>query len=783
MNQLLYGHNTDERIVAVHHREDGTMRLYFRETQGVRSTDEKFFPFFFVSDTSLLEGFQRKHWLKQLDGTGYFSNLCVFEEWNAMWDAVRYMIDRHNRRAVTKVESHTQLEHLYLSSDPVTQYLLQTGRTMFKGMRFDELHRLQLDIETYTSPRYRFSNAARPEDRVILIALSDNRGWEHLINGKKLAESRMLEELVSIIRERDPDVIEGHNIYSFDLPYLLKRSELCNVPLAIGRDSVVPRMVEMRAYGDRRGESSVMDIPGRHVVDTLVLVQNYDAIKREMESHGLKAAAKHFGFASHQRTYIAGDRIAWHWDNDVDPLLAYAMDDVRETGKISEHLSSPSFHLTQMLPFSYGAVTRMGSAAKIESLLVRKYLKEKHSLPKPSSGAQTTGGYTDIFVSGVVGPVLHVDVESLYPSVMLSRNIAPASDVLQVFQSLLKDLTAMRLDAKHRLRKANFPDARLTLDSLQSSLKILINSFYGYLGYFRGIFNDFQQADVVTKTGQEILRHMIDHIKLSGGKVVEVDTDGVFFIPPAGVDTAEREHEFVSGLSALFPEGIAIALDGRYRRMLSYKMKNYALLGYDQRISVKGSSLTSRAMERFGRQYVVRCIECLLQDNIEGLHKAYTDMHQLIAGKQLDIRDFARTEVLRDPLETYSADVAAGKRNRSAAYEVALSSGNIVRAGSRISYYIVGSEPNPKSFEWCKPAEAWDPNFPDQNVAYYLRRLDEFSEKFSPFFLPRDYRAIFSVDDLFPFKPQGIQSLVAELAGGQQETDEDVMTPGIWLDA
>ena len=49
-----------------------------------------------------------------------------------------------------------------------------------------------------------------------------------------------------------------------------------------------------------------MDIFGRHVVDTLFLLQYYDVTAREMESYGLKAAAQHFGLAEEGRTYIEG---------------------------------------------------------------------------------------------------------------------------------------------------------------------------------------------------------------------------------------------------------------------------------------------------------------------------------------------------------------------------------------------------------------------------------------------------------------------------------------------
>lgn len=774
MNPLLFGHNTDERIVAVHQQSDSTMRVYFREPSGIRHEEAPFFPFFFLADRKPLDGFPRKHWIKHLDGDGFYRYLCAFEEWSTMWEAVRHILGRHNAGTLTKASSHTELDILHLYTDPAAQYLLQTGRTLFKGMRFEDLRRLQVDIETYTTPSYKFSSASRPGDRIILIALSDNTGWKHLIDGKKLEEREMLRELVRIIREQDPDVIEGHNIFNFDLPYIVKRCELNRVPFNIGRDGSTPVVFDTRtSFGERSFEYSITEAAGRHIVDTLILVQAFDMVKRNMESHGLKYAAKYFGISSPDRTYIPGERIAWYWDHEPATLMAYAMDDATETRKLSERLSGSPFYLTRMIPFNYGYVARMGSAAKIESLLVREYLRLKHSIPQPTEGTQTTGGYTDMFVTGVVGPILHVDVESLYPSIMISSDMSPASDVKGIFLQLLKELTSLRLDTKRAMKDATDPAEHSRLDAMQSSFKILINSFYGYLGYARGLFNDFSRADMVTQTGQELLRRMIRHISDRGGTVIEVDTDGIFFVPPASVAKADSVQLFIDELCSAMPPGITVALDGRYTRMLSYKKKNYALLGYDGTLTIKGSSLISRSIERFGRTYLRQCIQLLLKEDFNGLHALYLQYRRDIIEHKLDVQEFARVETLKDPLPLYLDEVKTGKRNKSAPYEVALTLERAADRNTRVSYYITGNDPNPRSFENCKSATAWDPNFPDENTAFYLRRLDEFSAKFKPFFKPGDHRSIFSDEDLFPFDSQGVSLITASTA---EDTAEDTFT-------
>ena len=283
MNPLLEGHAPDPHIVAVHLKDDATMRVYRRESGSVTSEDRPFYPFFFLSDRSLIDGFRRKHWVHPLDGNGFFRFLCIFEEWAFLWEAVRTVLENYNRAAVTPAASYQDLDVLHLLPDPAAQYLMQTGRTLFKGMEFADLRRLQLDIETYTTPGHRFSNAAREGDRIILIALRDSAGWRRVIDGRKAGEKEMLAELVRCIAERDPDVVEGHNIFGFDLPYILARCALHGVTPSFGRDGSVPRTYETRtAFAEHSFEYTRTEIAGRHVIDTLLLVQSYDAVKRNM---------------------------------------------------------------------------------------------------------------------------------------------------------------------------------------------------------------------------------------------------------------------------------------------------------------------------------------------------------------------------------------------------------------------------------------------------------------------------------------------------------------------
>ncbi|MDP1678497.1 MAG: DNA polymerase domain-containing protein [Bacteroidota bacterium] len=756
MNPILFGADDETNIVAVHAHSNSLVRIYKRAGDLVEYRDEEFFPFFHLSDKRFIENFPDKFWIKKLSGNNFYQYLCAFPSVPILWDAVNYALRKLTKEFKTNYNSHQETEHIFLRPDMNTQYLMQSGKTLFKEMKFTDLHRMQLDIETY-SKEYRFSRADKKDDRIILISLSDNKGFETVLGGKNISEKKLLQQCIRIITEKNPDILEGHNIFNFDLPYILRRCEIQGMEFSIGRDGSAPSGFKSRtSFAENSVEYTSYEVAGRHIIDTWLLVQSFDITKRNMESHGLKYAAKYFGLAAPDRTYIPGEKISWYWDNDPETLKKYALDDVIETRGLSEKLSGSTFYLTQMLPFNFGTIAKLGAAAKIESIFLREYIRQKQSIPKPQKGTQTSGGYTDIFYTGVFGPIVHADVESLYPSIMLAKKLRPITDDLDVFQSALEFLTTMRLDAKRSLKQTTNEQEYSTLDAMQSSFKILINSFYGYLGYGKGLFNDYTQADIVTTTGQDLLKKLIREIGAHNGTVIEVDTDGIYFIPPDNVGGEESERKFIEHLSETLPDGINLGFNGKFKRMLSYKKKNYALLDYRDKITIKGSSLISRAMEKFGRSYVQQCIDCLLNDRIQDLHNLYIELEKTIREHGLDIADFAKTETLKDSLAEYKRDIADEKRNRTAAYELAINSVRTHKQGSRIQYYITGSEANVKGFENAKEAYQWDVNFPDENTAYYLKRLDEFSNKFEVFFDERDFKTIFSTEDLFGFNPKAI---------------------------
>jgi DNA polymerase elongation subunit (family B) len=328
---------------------------------------------------------------------------------------------------------------------------------------------------------------------------------------------------------------------------------------------------------------------------------------------------------------------------------------------------------------------------------------------------------------------------------MLQFDCFPATDELQIFRHLLTDLRSFRLETKARMRAERDPAKQHHLQALQNTFKILLNSFYGYLGFAQGHFADFDAAARVTQIGRDLLKKMIDWLNARGAQVIEVDTDGIYFVPPSAVaspvsgetprasaETADATtiEALQKDLAAELPLGIDVEIDEQFDAMLSYKAKNYALLTKHGEVIIKGGALKSRGLEKFQRVFLEEMIKLIMQGRPEAVDELRNDFERKIRNREWKIDMLMKTDTLQDSLDKYRGKIAGSARNRAAAYELALASGRNYRPGDQISYYIKTTPKKVPAYEAAKPVNDFDPENRDENVDYYVAKLDELVKKF-----------------------------------------------------
>ncbi|HET7698269.1 MAG TPA: DNA polymerase domain-containing protein [Vicinamibacterales bacterium] len=657
--------------------------------------------------------------------------------------ALRFLVHAEDGRRLQPLKELGKDRILILP--PEEQYLVSTGRTYFRDLPFDALHRLQFDLET--------TGLDAAADRIFMIAIRTPDGATRVLEaaGEDAAsEAELIRNLVLTIAAADPDVIENHNLHGFDLPFLARRARMLRVALPLGR---VGRGLRQRPA--RRGIADEQDearriryvAQGRELIDTMDAVVRYGFSTGDLPWRGLKAVARHFGVAAGNRVYIPGDRIYEEYRRDPAPVRRYAAQDVEEVAALARILGGAAFALAQMAPRRYERVADAGAATGIiDPLLVRAYIRAGHALPAYGGGDREphTGAALHLFATGVARRVVKADVASLYPSLMRSYRIGPARDTLGAMLALVDRLVERRLEAKARARGAPAESSeRFTHEAMSAALKLVVNSAYGYLAAGSGLtrFADVQAANEVTRRGRDVLALMCRGLEARGVTLLEADTDGVYFsVPDAWTDADERR--VVSEVAALLPPLVQLEFDGRYRAMLSHEPKNYALLTYGGALILKGVAFRSSRAAPFGEAFLRRALERLLLRDIPGVRAAFVETVEALRRREIPTGDVSSRVRLTKTAARY---LASRDRRRELTYEALLEAGRTSwTIGERVRVYRTatgGAGLVSEQEDGTRADAALDAH--DYDVEHYVRVLrDIFSERLARALRPEHLLAI-----------------------------------------
>ena len=563
----LFGWDPLPGIVSVWADRDGRALLWQRTSAGVRRIADRFRPWVFASG---LDDLRHLGPTLREAGTGDADDApFTFRELDGPPGSLRFLLTAFDGQALRRailhgarlrtgraVQALRDLPGDYYAVGIVEQYLMASGRVSFRGLAYDDVHRLQLDLETTAlSPKH---------GRIFMVAVRDSQGLEAILEARDdAAEAALIADLCALIRDRDPDVIENHNLFGFDLPFLEGRAAALGVPLCLGRGedpSLLERYDEPSGWG--RGRRARYGIVGRELIDTLDAVRRHDFSARDMQGHGLKAAARYFGIAGPGRTYIPGPQIYATYRRDPAMVRRYALDDVAEVDGLSRRLMGAPFALAGMAPRRYGRVASAGPAmGLLEPLLVRAYLRAGAALPRNAAADEAAlaphqGGATVLYAAGAARRVVKADIASMYPSIMRAFRIGPSCDPLGALLHLVDRLTELRLQHKREAQAAAGSDGARGHHAAQAAMKIVINAAYGYMGAGpMALFADRRAADEVTRRGREILGQVAAGLRARGTALLEADTDGVFFGVPEGW-TERDERACVAAIAATLPPGI-----------------------------------------------------------------------------------------------------------------------------------------------------------------------------------------------------------------------------------
>ena len=756
-DEILFGWDPTPGIVSVWADSDGQALVWRRLDGALRLERERFRPWI------LAAGLDDLLHLGEALAPARASDvraLVRYQELDGEEGSFRYLLTSRSGRALSRAILDGAAARLgrpsrgfheldgYHRVGPVEQYLMASGRAYFRGLRYDELHRMQIDLETTSlDPR---------SGRIFMVAVRDTQGLAVTLEAPTAAdERRLVAELCAIVRERDPDVVENHNLFGFDLPFLTQRAAALDVPLALGREGG-PALLERHDHGNGRGRPRYT-VAGRELIDTLDAVRRHDFVVRDLPSHKLKDVARHFGVAGPDRVYLPGAEIYAIYGRDPERVRRYALDDVAEVAALSPRLLRAPFALAGMSPRRYERLASAGPATGVlEPILVRAYLRAGAALPRPMSAdaelGPHAGGALYLFATGVAERVVKADIASLYPSLMIAYRIGPACDRLGALLHVVERLLALRLQHKAAAREAR--EGALDLghhEAMQAAIKLLINSAYGYMGAGSiAVFADRRAADEVTRRGRAILDQLVAAMKARGVALIEADTDGVYFAVPEGFTEAE-ERALVAEVAAELPAGIRLEYEGRFRAMFSHEVKNYALLTHGGAVVLHGVAMRSSRTEPFGEQFLREALRHTMLGDVAGLRRAFLDAETALRRRALPAAALAtRTRITKTP-EAY---LAARAGHREAAYEALLAAGRTRWApGERVRFYRARGGKHvwiPEETDDASPTASTPEQARDYDVDHYLHVLvTSYASRLRKAFAPEDFERIFRLDEQF----------------------------------
>ena len=724
----LFGCDPTECIVAVDADTHGHARVWQRIGDRVELTEHAFPNWFLITSLDLLAHLPARRltadWLRTAHGQLTITDTLAVVELDAAAagesDAYRYLVlttnlpevettlvETANKRDGDEARALADLRGHVLIWQPVEQFLTLTGRTYFKSLPFQDLRRLQFDLET--------TGLNEERDRIFMISMRDSTGWRACLDTTALNEFDLLQRFVETVRERDPDTLENHNIFGFDLSFLVRRAGRLGVRLALGRDGSEPILeTDVFDSGERPEPFLRWRVAGREVIDTQHAVRRYGLAAPDMRRHGLKEAARYFGFARTDREYVPGPEIWPTYHLDPERIRRYAADDVDEVDGLSQRLLPPIFGLTRMLPRSYERVASdTGAASLWELLMVRSYLHEGRAPSAPMPRLQRVGSAmrSELFVSGVLGKAVRAAVEPLLPCVLADRSITAVNDDLRVLPRVLHHLLAEPENAAAQQLAAAAP---------------------AYLAG-AGLFSDPHAATEAIGHSRAYIERLLQDLRQRRCTVVEVDGEQVVLAVPD-----EWDDDIQSGVAvaatAYLPTGVAVRFGPVYAAHYARGPGTSITLGSDGAVTLVGPAFRAGRLERFGEAFIHRAAGCVLRDDAAGLRQVFLEtVHQLRTGA-LALEELCVQVTLHKSPAVYRR---GGTHEEP--YEVLLAAGvRSWRVGQRIRYFRSrgGGPALHQEGDGLTAAEA--------DAEYYVQRLSAlYCQQFAQAFGREDFARIF----------------------------------------
>lgn len=573
--KFLDGHNPEKGVIAVEY-DYGLQEIskVIQNTDGTKIIrKDKLKAFAWIKDLKNKNFYENKQ-LQKLNITKYGITFKLLKTGGVkrLEDGYKYIV--HSSKGLNELQNffregglnpfakadtpgRAAFKDLVLILPPVDQYLISTGIRLFKGFDdYNGLYKVVFDIETH--------GLDPTNSRVFMIGVKDNKGFEELIEieDDDISEIKGIFRFFEVILELKPSLLAGYNSENFDWYFIFERARILGIDIKAMCKQMHPEFLVSRKKSMLKLAAEVEDyeqtlIWGFNVSDIIHSVRRAMAINSDIKSAGLKYISKENNVAKTNRTHIEGGKIGSMWNDDrfiycqktggYKPfsenivleeneevvngkyiVRRYLMDDLQETLDVDNIFGQSSFFISKTIPTAFSRVSTMGTATLWKMLMMAWSYENDLAIPLNESKRDFVGGLSRLIRTGYSKRLVKLDFSSLYPSIQITHDIFPESDITGAMKAMLRYFHKARNEFK-AMGKAYEKEGNMELaklyDTKQLPIKILNNSFFGSLSAPHVFpWGEMDKGEQTTCSARQYLRLMVKFFMDRGFRPVVGDS-------------------------------------------------------------------------------------------------------------------------------------------------------------------------------------------------------------------------------------------------------------------
>ncbi len=569
---------------------------------------------------------------------------------------------------------------------------------------------LAVDIETYAAKK-EIDSRNNPVLMVSFYGLEhDGAEFRKVITWKQFAhtldyveivrdEAALLSRLKEIIIDYNPEIMTGYYSDGFDFPYIKARAEKHNLRLDIGAD-----YSEIISNSSGFGETE-SKIKGILHLDVLKFIRNIFGKDLAVETYSLDAVSREL--LNHRKHDVDLDTLSLVWDHQPEKLAefcAYNLHDSFLAYKLCEKLLPDMIEFTRIMGLPTSDVIRMRFSKLVENYILKRAREFNVIAPNKPEHAEISermdesiqGGFVYEPTPGLYNEIVVFDFRSLYPTIISAHHISPEGFKCSCCESkphvpgkeeywfcrrekkflpaILEQLIMRRAEMKKQIKEAKQKgeDTKM-LEARSYALKILANSFYGYLGFYAARWYSLESAASTTAYARDYIQQVIAKARENGFPVIYADTDSCFLLLDGkkideAMDFMEKINETLPGQMELefeghYPRGIFVALKGSEKGFQKARLsgtptgqrsvvgakKKYALLRKDGTVKITGFETVRRNWSPLAKEVQEKVLKLVLQENVaEALRYVKEIIKQLRTGSIALDKLILKTQITRE---------------------------------------------------------------------------------------------------------------------------------------